>query len=109
MSEHYLEVIDEQEQRAQTAKPRLELPKKYSVWLHNDDYTPMNFVITVLKRFFFYDESYATTLMLQVHHSGSAQCGMFTRDVAETKVVLVNDFARQHEHPLLCSMEPVSA
>jgi ATP-dependent Clp protease adaptor protein ClpS len=88
-------------------KPALDVPKRYRVWLHNDDYTPMEFVIVVLEHFFFYDEMTATTLMWQVHKTGQANCGLFTRDIAETKVVLVNNFARQHEHPLLCSMEQV--
>lgn len=85
--------------------PVLEEPKKYRVLLRNDDYTPMNFVILVLQRFFYMSESVASQLMLQVHTHGCATCGVYTRDIAETKVVLVNEFARQHEHPLLCTME----
>lgn len=85
----------------------LEEPKKYRVILRNDDYTPMNFVILVLKRFFYMSESVASQLMYQVHTHGCATCGIYTRDIAETKVVLVNDYARQHEHPLLCMMEQV--
>ena len=83
----------------------LEEPKKYRVILCNDDYTPMNFVVLVLKRFFYMSESVASQLMYQVHTHGCATCGIFTRDIAETKVVMVNDYARQHEHPLLCMME----
>lgn len=80
-------------------------PKKYRVILRNDDYTPMNFVVLVLKRFFYMSESVAGQLMYQVHTHGCATCGIYTRDIAETKVVLVNEFSRQHEHPLLCMME----
>ena len=83
----------------------IEEPKKYRVILRNDDYTPMNFVVLVLKRFFNMSESDAAQLMYQVHTHGCATCGIYTRDIAETKVVLVNEFARQHEHPLLCMME----
>lgn len=85
--------------------PVLKEPRKYRVLLRNDDYTPMNFVILVLQRFFYMSESVASQLMLQVHTLGCATCGIYTRDIAETKVVLVNEFARQHEHPLLCMME----
>ena len=83
----------------------IEEPKKYRVILRNDEYTPMNFVVLVLKRFFYMSESVAGQLMYQVHTHGCATCGIYTRDIAETKVVLVNEFARQHEHPLLCMME----
>ena len=85
----------------------IEEPKKYRVTLRNDDYTPMNFVVYVLKRFFYLNEAVASQLMYQVHTHGSATCGIFTRDIAETKVVLVNEFARQHQHPLLCMMEQI--
>lgn len=81
-------------------------PKKYKVLLLNDDFTPMDFVVTVLRRFFYLPEEVATQIMLQVHHQGRGVCGVFTRDIAETKVVLVNDFARIHQYPLLCCMEP---
>lgn len=85
--------------------PALAEPKKYRVLLRNDDYTPMSFVILVLQRFFYMNETSASQLMLQVHTHGCATCGIYTRDIAETKVMLVNDYARQHEHPLLCMME----
>ena len=84
----------------------LEEPKKYKVVLLNDDYTPMEFVVDVLTYFFHLEMSHAVQVMLQVHKEGRGICGVFTRDVAETKVVLVNDYARNHQHPLLCSMEP---
>lgn len=80
-------------------------PKKYRIFLLNDDYTPMDFVVTVLKNFFYMSEDVATQIMLQVHLQGRGLCGIYSRDVAETKVVLVNDFARLNQHPLLCSME----
>ncbi|MDF1757091.1 MAG: ATP-dependent Clp protease adapter ClpS [Legionellaceae bacterium] len=80
-------------------------PKKYKVFLLNDDYTPMDFVVTVLQKFFNMNEEVATQIMLQVHRQGRGLCGLFPRDIAETKVVLVNDFARLNQHPLLCSME----
>lgn len=80
-------------------------PKKYKVFLLNDDYTPMDFVVFVLKRFFYLSEEIATQIMLQVHRQGRGLCGVYTHDIAETKVVLVNDYARLNQHPLLCSME----
>lgn len=83
----------------------LVVPKKYRVVLQNDDFTPMDFVVLVLKRFFYMSESTATQLMLQIHIQGHAICGLFTRDIAETKVAIVNDYARLNEHPLLCVME----
>lgn len=86
--------------------PALKRPRKYKVILQNDDYTPMDFVVEILKRFFQYNEEQAIQVMLQVHTRGKGICGVFTRDIAETKVALVNDFARTNEHPLLCSMEP---
>lgn len=84
----------------------VKLPRKYKVLLLNDDYTPMDFVVEVLKQFFHLNEAIARTIMLDVHIQGKGVCGTYTREIAETKVVMVNDFARQHEHPLLCSMEP---
>jgi ATP-dependent Clp protease adaptor protein ClpS len=86
-------------------KPQVQEPKKYKVLLLNDDYTPMEFVVDVLKKFFYLSEELATQIMLRVHVEGHAICGVFTRDVAETKVLLVNDYAKQHQHPLLCCME----
>ncbi len=87
------------------AQPKLRRPPLYKVILLNDDYTPMEFVVEVLQRFFGMDRSKATHVMLQVHTKGKGVCGLFSYDVAETKVSLVNDFARQHDHPLLCTME----
>ena len=94
----------------QVAQPHtqtvLKEPQKYKVILHNDDYTPMFFVVDVLKRFFYMTEDLATQVMLEVHFKGQGLCGIFTRDIAETKVAMVNEYAVKHEHPLLCSMEP---
>jgi ATP-dependent Clp protease adaptor protein ClpS len=86
--------------------PALKLPKKYKVILLNDDYTPMEFVVDVLKYFFHFNEELATQVMLQVHILGKGICGVFTRDIAETKVALINEYARSNQHPLLCTMEP---
>lgn len=86
--------------------PAVRLPKKYVVLLLNDDYTPMDFVVDVLKRFFRLSEERATQVMLQVHVLGKGVCGIYTRDIAETMVSQVNDFSRNHEHALLCTMEP---
>jgi len=91
---------------AQTAKPKLEKPRRFKVLLLNDDYTPMEFVVVVLQHFFHMSEQTATQTMLQVHTKGMAICGVFTRDIAETKVFQVLDFAKQHDHPLMCKMEP---
>jgi len=82
------------------------VPRKYKVVLLNDDYTPMDFVVEVLKHFFHLSEEAAVQVMLQVHIQGKGVCGVFTRDIAETKVALVNDYARLNEHPLLSGMEP---
>ncbi len=87
------------------AKPKLRRPPLYKVILLNDDYTPMEFVVEVLQRFFAMDRSKATHVMLQVHTKGKGVCGLFSYDVAETKVSQVNEFAQQHDHPLLCTME----
>ena len=86
-------------------KPQIKRPSMYKVILINDDYTPMEFVVHVLEYFFGMDRQSATRIMLAVHTTGKGLCGIFTRDVAETKVAQVNDYSRQHEHPLLCSME----
>jgi ATP-dependent Clp protease adaptor protein ClpS len=86
-------------------KPKTKKPNLYRVLLLNDDYTPMEFVIHVLERFFQKDREAATRIMLHVHNHGVGECGVFTYEVAETKVSQVMDFARQHEHPLQCVME----
>ena len=86
-------------------RSKLQPPKMYRVLLLNDDFTPMDFVITVLQRFFSLDTEQATRIMLKVHNEGRAACGVFSRDVAVTKVEQVSAFARQHQHPLACLME----
>ena len=86
-------------------KPKTKKPSLYRVLLLNDDYTPMEFVIHILERFFQKDLEEATKIMLHVHHHGVGECGVFTSEVAETKVMQVMDFARQHQHPLQCVME----
>lgn len=99
------EFIDYATAEAQT-KPSVRVPRKFRVYLLNDDYTPMDFVVEVLKRFFHLNEEIAVQVMLQVHIQGKGICGVFTRDIAETKVALVNDYARLNQHPLLSGMEP---
>lgn len=86
--------------RTQTKKPSL-----YRVLLLNDDYTPMEFVVHILERFFNKDRESASRIMMHVHQNGVGECGVFTYEVAETKVTQVMDFARKHQHPLQCVME----
>lgn len=88
-------------------RARTRLPGMYKVILFNDDYTTMEFVIEVLQRFFAINNERAQQLMLQIHNEGSATCGIYTRDVAETKVAQVTEFAQQHGHPLRCGMEEI--
>ncbi len=87
------------------ARPKLKRPPLYKVVLLNDDYTPMEFVVILLEKFFGMSREKATQVMLHVHTRGKGVCGVYTREVAETKVALVNDYAREHQHPLLCAME----
>jgi ATP-dependent Clp protease adaptor protein ClpS len=89
----------------QKAKPKLKRPPLYKVILLNDDFTPMDFVVQVLMQFFDMSEEKATQVMLHVHTRGVGVCGVFSKDIAETKVKQVNGYARQHQHPLLCTME----
>ena len=86
-------------------KPQTKRPNLYRVLILNDDYTPMEFVVHVLERFFGKDHEAATRIMLHVHHHGIGECGIYTYEVAETKVTQVMDFARKHQHPLQCVME----
>ena len=88
------------------AKPKVKRPPLYKVVLLNDDYTPMEFVIEVLEHFFSMNREKATQVMLAVHTQGKGVCGIYTRDVAETKAELVNQAARDNGHPLLCEVEP---
>jgi ATP-dependent Clp protease adaptor protein ClpS len=87
------------------ARPKLHMPPLYKVVMLNDDFTPMEFVIEVLMTFFHMDMEKASQIMLAVHTQGRAVCGVFTRDVAETKAALVVDFARENQHPLMCNVE----
>lgn len=89
----------------QLTQQRLEPPRMYRVVLHNDDYTPMDFVIDVLSRFFNLQYEQATEIMLKVHYEGKGVCGTFTAEIAETKVQQVMQYAKEHQHPLLCTME----
>jgi ATP-dependent Clp protease adaptor protein ClpS len=87
------------------AKPRLKKPPLFRVVLINDDYTPMEFVVDVLESVFGHDRQSATRVMLEVHTQGKGICGVYTFEIAETKVAQVTGYARQHQHPLLCTME----
>ena len=80
-------------------------PPMYKVILNNDDYTPMDFVVSVLVTFFRMNTEQANQIMLTVHYRGKAVCGVFTAEIAETKVMQVNEYARKHQHPLMCTME----
>lgn len=98
-------LIDDGGVAVQEEKPRLKRPPMYKVVLLNDDYTPMEFVVHILERFFFMNREKATRVMLQVHTDGKGVCGVFSRDVAETKAALVNQYSRDNEHPLMCEIE----
>ena len=87
------------------ARPRLKRPSMYQVVLLNDDYTPMEFVVQVLEHFFALDRTNATRIMLEIHTRGRGVAGVYTYEIAETRVAQVNSFSRQHQHPLLCTME----
>ncbi len=89
----------------ETSRPKLKRPPMYKVIILNDDYTPMDFVVMILERFFAMNSEKATRIMLQVHTRGAGVCGIFSRDIAETKVAQVENYSRQHDHPLKCTME----
>lgn len=91
------------EKEATKVKP----PAMYNVVLNNDDYTPMDFVIEILERFFSLDIEQATEVMLKVHYEGKAICGTYSAEIAETKVAQVTMYSKENEHPLLCTMEQV--
>lgn len=86
-------------------KPAVKPPSLYRVVMMNDDYTPMDFVVEVLMKFFAMNEEKATQVMLAVHTQGRAVCGVYTRDIAETKAAQVNQYSSECEHPLLCEIE----
>ena len=101
---------DERTQRShglvvEESPPQLQRPPLYRVVLLNDDYTPMEFVVDVLERIFGMDRTLATRVMLEVHTRGKGVCGVYTHEIAETKVAQVTTYARQQQHPLLCTME----
>ena len=83
----------------------IEKPARFAVVFFNDDYTPMEFVVNILCKFFAMSVEAATAVMLKVHTEGKGVCGVFPKDIAETKAVLVNEYARDSEHPLLCDIE----
>lgn len=87
------------------AKPQLRRPRLYKVIMLNDDYTPMDFVVHILEAFFHMHREKATQVMIKVHTEGRAVCGIYSRDVAETKAEQVNVYSQQNEHPLLCNIE----
>ncbi len=89
----------------QEGRPKLKQPPLYKVILLNDDYTPMDFVVHVLEFFFANDRDNATRIMLDVHTRGKGICGIYTHEIAETKVAQVNAYSRENQHPLLCTLE----
>jgi ATP-dependent Clp protease adaptor protein ClpS len=89
----------------ETSRPEVARPPLFQVVLLNDDFTPMDFVVEILRNFFSMDQEKAVQVMLHVHTRGKGVCGVFTREVAETKVTQVNEYSRAHQHPLLCTME----
>ena len=93
------------EQAVEEARPRLKQPPLYRVVLINDDYTPMEFVVDVLQTVFGMERSQATRVMLEVHTKGKGICGVYSYEIAETKVAQVTNIAQQQQHPLLCTME----
>ena len=98
--------LDEYETGVATrTRPKTKKPSNYKVLMLNDDYTPMEFVVLVLQKLFSMSIEDATRVMLQVHQQGIAVCGVFTYEVAETKVTQVIDFARENQHPLQCTLE----
>ena len=90
------------------AEPELAKPSMYEVLLLNDDYTPMEFVVEVIEYFFNLSRDEATKIMLSVHNEGKAVCGVFTKDIAETKAEQVNQYSRANEHPLMCDIQPLA-
>ena len=108
MSDKNSPQIDNESATIERSATKLVPPSMYNVLLHNDDYTPMDFVIDVLQRFFRLDNEKATEVMLNVHYKEAGICGTFTAEIAESKVVQVMNYAKQNEHPLRCSMEKES-
>ena len=96
----------EHEKLLDIQRQKTQPPPMYKVVLNNDDYTPMDFVVDVLTRYFSMDLEKANQVMLTIHIQGKAACGIYTAEIAETKVMQVNQYARKHQHPLMCTMEP---
>ena len=105
MSEKHQE--DDAGVAVQTGKPKLKEPAKYAVILHNDDYTTMEFVLEVLQHFFRKGQEEAMQIMLRVHHVGNGVAGIYSQEIAETKIVQVADYSKEKGHPLRCTAEPV--
>jgi len=105
MSDRTLQLPNDDGTALKEARPKLKRPPLYRVILLNDDYTPMEFVVGVLESVFGLDRNTATRIMLEVHHRGKGVCGVYTYEIAETKVAQVTGLAQQHQHPLLCTME----
>jgi ATP-dependent Clp protease adaptor protein ClpS len=87
------------------ARPKIKQPPLYKVVLMNDDYTPMEFVVMLLEKLFGMERDKATRIMLHVHTRGKGVCGIYTHEIAETKVAQVNEYSRRHQHPLMCTLE----
>ncbi len=100
MSVDYAKILQPERARSEFKEPTL-----YQVVMHKDDFTPMEFVVNVLEKFFHMEKMIATKIMEEIHKTGKAICGIYSKDIATTKMVLVMDHARRHEHPLLCSLE----
>ena len=108
MSELKTSITHASDVETRTGRPKLEKPPMYRVYMLNDDFTPMDFVVDILIRFFHKSEAEATTLMLQIHHHGKALCGIYPRDIAESKVDKVEDHSQKNGYPLRCSLEKSS-
>lgn len=91
--------------KLEETKPKIKEPSMYRVVMHNDDFTPMEFVVAVLELFFHLERGIATKIMYEIHMTGHAICGVYSKDVAETKAGQVVEYARRYEHPLMCSIE----
>lgn len=105
--QHDNEHEHEHETTVATSRPEARRPSLFRVVLLNDDFTPMDFVVEVLRSFFSMDQEKAVQVMLHVHTRGKGVCGVFSREVAETRVNQVNEYARDNQHPLMCTMEKV--
>ena len=101
------EEIKDDQKALELEKHKVKRPSMYRVVLLNDDYTPMDFVVEVLRVFFNMDSEQANQIMLTIHYKGKGSCGIFTAEVAETKVYQVMNCAKENQHPLMCTMEKV--